>query len=236
MTDTGRDDEGEEGDDGRGLSEAELAQGMRSDADEATYQSAWREFDRRHLPHVKGFIEARARDSGLDVCDDLLTETIERIQKGIDTYVDGGPGKLRSWCIKIADRVLHDLWRGRLHDLQDGSPGATELVSFEEVEKRYGAGLVAALEADYSAVVGPTREGDPRVVSERARLIWQAFESLSAIDRAVIWCKMVQGDSDAYVAEITGKPVDHVRKIRDKAVKKLRKRFDRLLEERRLAC
>lgn len=235
MTDTRREDEGEDGDEGRGLSDAALAQGMRSDADEATYHTTWREFDRRHLPHVKGFIEARARDSGLDVCDDLLSETIERIQRGIDTYVDRGPGKLRSWCIKIADRVLHDLWRGRLHDLQDGSPDATELVSFDEIEERYGAGLVARDEVDYSAIVVPTGEGDPSIVSERARLLWEAFESLSDIDKAVIWCKTVQGDSDAYVAEITGKPVDHVRKIREKAVKKLRKNFDRLLEERRLA-
>lgn len=235
MTDRGHEDDGEDGGDGHDLSDAALAVGMRSDADEATYQNAWREFDRRHLPHVKGFIEARARDSGMDVRDDLLSETIERIQKGIDTYVDRGSSKLRSWCVKIADRVLHDFWRGRLRDLQDGSPDATELVSFDEIEERYGARAEAADDIDYSAIVFPSGEADPRVVSERARILWDAFELLSAIDRAVIWCKMVQGDSDAYVARITGKPVDHVRKIRAKAVMKLRKRFDRLLEERRLA-
>ena len=234
MTETGRNDGGDGGE-GRDLSDAALAQGMRSDADEATYDVAWREFDRRHLPMLKGFIEARSRDSGLDVCDDVLSEAVQRIQKGIDTYVDRGPGKLVSWCIKIADRVVHDLWRGRLHDLQDGSSDATELVSFEEIEERYGAGVVVGDEADYSAIVFPTGEGDSRMVSERAGLLWEAFASLNDIDQAVIWCKMVHGDSDAYVAEITNKPVDHVRKIRDKAVKKLRKRFERLLEKERLA-
>jgi RNA polymerase sigma factor (sigma-70 family) len=235
MTDTGRDDEGEGGEDGSILSDAALARGMRSDADDAPYRVAWREFDRRHLPHVKRFIEARAHDSGADVCDDLLSVALERIQRGIDEYADQGPGKLRSWCIKIADRVVKDLWRGRLYHAQDGSPEATELVSFDEIEERYGVGLVVRDEADYAAVVVPAGEGDRRVVSERAQVLWEAFELLSDIDQAVIWCKMVQGDSDAYVAEITGKPVDHVRKIREKAVKKLRKRFDRLLRERRLA-
>jgi RNA polymerase sigma factor (sigma-70 family) len=235
MTDTGRDDEGEGGDNGRGLSDAALAAGMRPDADDASYQIAWREFERRHLPHLKGFIEARARDSGADVCDDLLSVALERIQNGIDGYVDRGPGKLRSWSIKIADRVVKDLWRGRLHDIQDPSPDATELVSFDEIQERYGAGLIAGDEADYAAIVVPTSEGDPHNGSDRARVLWEAFESLGDIDQVVIWCRMVQGDSDAYVAAITGKPVDHVRKIRAKAVQKLHTRFDHLLEERRRA-
>lgn len=231
MTDTG----GDGGDDGRGLSDAALAKGMRSDADDASYQIAWREFERRHLPQLKGFIENRARDSGADVCGDLLSVALRRIQKGIDGYVDQGPGKFRSWFTKIADRVVKDLWRGRLHDVQSGSPDAVELVSFDEIQERYGAGRIARDEPDYAAIVVPSGEGDPRIVSERAVGLWEAFESLSDVDQAVIWCKMVQGDSDAYVAEITGKHVDHIRKIREKAVKRLRKRFDRLLEERRLA-
>lgn len=235
MTDTGCDDGGDGGEGGRTLSDAALAQGMRSDANEASYRIAWREFDLRHLPHVKGFIEARARDFGADVCDDLLSVALGSIQKGIDKYVDRGPGKLRSWCIKIADRVVKDLCRGRLYDVQGGLPDATELVSFDEIEERYGAGLVAGDKVDYGAIVIPDGEGDPRVASERARLLWEAFESLTDVDQTIIWCKMVQGDSDASVAEITGKPEDHVRKVREKAVKKLRKRFDRLLEERRLA-
>jgi DNA-directed RNA polymerase specialized sigma24 family protein len=105
MTVEGRNEAGKGGDPEQGLTDAAIAKGMRADADDASYRVAWREFDCRHLPYVKGFIEARARESGLDVCDDLLGEALQRIQKGIDKYVDQGPGKLRSWCIKIADRV-----------------------------------------------------------------------------------------------------------------------------------
>lgn len=235
MTNSGRDDEADDGEDRCEPSDAAVAKGMRSGAADASYCAAWREFDRRHLPHLKAFIEARAHGSGADVCDDLLSLVLERIQRGIDQYVDQGPGTLRSWCIKVADRVVNDLWRGRLSVIKDGAPNATELVSFDEIEERYGAGPVRSDKADYVAILVPAGEGEPRTTSARARKLWEAFESLSDIDQVVIWCKMVHGDSDAYVAEITSRPVDHVRKIRDKAVKKLRKRFGLLLEERRLA-
>jgi RNA polymerase sigma factor (sigma-70 family) len=168
------------------------------------------------------------------VHDDLLSETVQRIQKGVDSYVDRGPGTLRSWCFKIADRVVLDLWRGRLHSIQDGLVGQPELVSFAEIEERFTQDCMVRDDTDYTAIVSSSTASSP-IISERAKVLWEAFESLTSVDQAIIWCRAVHDDPDAYIAHITGKPPEHIRKLRSKALKKLRKRFERLLEARRLA-
>lgn len=233
MTDHGRQDGGTARVDDL-VSDAEIANGMRTEADDASYHAAWRAFVDRHLPSLKAFIEARARDLSADTCDDLLSEAVARIQRGVDKYVDRGPGKLRSWCFAIAQSVLDDVRRGRLRHLQDETSDMTLLVSFEEVEERYGASPVGHSEAGLSDAEARCAVGDPPPFSDLSEVL-RAFSSLNDVDQAVIWCKVVQGDSDAYVAEITGKPVDHVRKIRLKAVNKLRKRVDQLLANKRQA-
>lgn len=233
MTDTGRDAEVREMWDS--VDDAALARGMRVSADDATNSAAWNEFGRRHLGSIKSFIEVKARDLGADVCEDLIAEAVVRIQRGVDKYVNRGPGTFRSWCLKIADRVMLDAWRGRLDFVPVGSPATLELVSFDEITERYAAGEISgdSDEATGLMVHGPDHE--PRALTEREEAMREAFDSLSSIDQAVVWCRIEHGDSDKDVAAITGKPVDHVRKIRDKAMKKLVKAFDRRMAVRRQA-
>lgn len=218
---------------------AELARGMRWDADDATFAAAWREFEHRHLAHISSFIESRAGGAGPDVCDDLLSEALRRIEKGIDGYVDQGPGKLRSWCFKTAQRAIDDFWRGRLSFEKERTVTGAELVSFDEIEERYGTGLVLDDSTDALAIsvasVTPGDGADRLRQGIDSQALYQAFMTLPEVDQAVIWCKMVHGDSDKYVAHITGKPEDHVRKIRGKAVGKLLKRYDRAMATRRQA-
>lgn len=215
--------------------DAALALAMRTSAGAAASEAAWREFDRRHLGHIRSFIEAKASDLGSDEQDDLVIETALRIQRGVEKYVDRGPGKFRSWCLKIADRTVLDARRGRLHLVPGASAGSNELVSFDEIAERY------ALEDDPGAsnpeelltVISADRE--LRAPTERERAMREAFALLSDADQAVLWCSIVHGDSDKDVAAITGKPVDHVRKIRHKALGKLQKQFERQLTAQRRA-
>ena len=233
MTDTGQ--EPEVGEPFGGVDDAALAHGMRVSADDATNAAAWREFARRHLGSIKSFIETKARDLGADVCEDLLVEAILRIQKGVEKYVDRGPGKFRSWCLKIADRVVLDAWRGRFDFVPGGSPAMPELVSFDEITERYAAGEIPDDSDEAVALMVPGANHQPRPLTEREQVMRDAFDSLSSVDQAVLWCRIEHGDSDKDVAAITGKPVDHVRKIRDKAMKKLVKAFDRRMAVRRQA-
>jgi len=218
--------------DWRGASDAVLARGMQLDASESDSSAAWREFDRRHLPHVKAFISARAADLDADVRDDLAVELVLRVQTGIAKYTDRG-NSLRSWCFKIADRVILDFRRGRPVFGLRQAPAAVELVSFAEVEE-----LLAAAphddDGDDDYPPAETRHGNPAVLSD-GELAMQAFDSLNEIDRAILWGTLMNRDSDEYLAEVTGKPVDHIRKIRYKAIEKLRKAFDRLARGARRA-
>jgi DNA-directed RNA polymerase specialized sigma24 family protein len=157
---------------------------------------------------------------------------VMRIHRGAESFRDRGPGTFRSWCIKIAQRVLQDLWRGRLTELDGGlSPkfGVTDLVPFEEIEARFGGGLVTGSFAEHEALCTRGPDEEEPTMSVEAQLAAEAFATLSSIDQTVLWCKVMHEDSDARVSEITGKPVDQVRKIRFKALDRLIRRFQRLM-------
>jgi RNA polymerase sigma factor (sigma-70 family) len=214
------------------VSDAALANGMRQDADDATFIEAWREFDRRHLGHIQRFVEKRAgKNVDSDQLDDLLQETQLRIQKYIKNR---GAGRLRSWCFAVADSVVKDLWRGHAPFVPH-LPGATELVPFTDVEERYSGGLVIAETDDCYAIAGSEVDQEQRPLSEEESVMRHAFAALNDVDRAVLWCTVVHADSDAYVASITDKPVSQVPMIRYRAKEKLRKAWERLMAERRQA-
>lgn len=233
MNETGQDPEA--GDAWANVEDAALARGMAASADEATYAASWREFERRHLGHIKTFVDGRGRDLGFDGCDEVLQLTILRIQEKVEQFVPRGPRSFRSWCFKIADNFLKDAWRGRLPLVYNAAPGAPVLVPFDEIAERYGEGLVAADddEAQALALVIPDTELLPK--GERDQVLWEAFDALSEVDQAVLWCRIVHDDSDERVAEIVGKPVDHVRKILYKAVKKLGRGFESRMAKRHQA-
>ena len=233
MTDTGQDPEA--GGAWAEVDDAALARAMRPSADDQTYAAAWREFESRHLGHIKAFIDGRGRELGFDGCDELLQLTMLRIQEKVEQFVPRGPRSFRSWCFKIAENLLGDAWRGRLPLIYDAAPGAPVLVPFDEIAERYAEDLVTGEgdEAKAITVAIPDTELLPR--SERDQALWEAFDSLTEVDRAVLWCRIVHDDSDERVAEIVGKPADHVRKILYKAVKKLGREFEKRLAKRRQA-
>lgn len=215
--------------------DAALANGMRPDADDATYALAWREFEHRHLPQIKRFVESRLGDVDDAVLDEVLLETEKRIQRGIQTFKDRGPGKLRSWCLKVTQRTLQDYWRGHAPFVQDGPGDAGELVSFDEIAEKYSLARVVGNLDDCQAIAGREADeydDDPRPLTEREQVIREAFDTLPDVDQVLIWGR-IDGDSDAYLASINGKPVDQVRKIRHKAISKLAKAFERLMASRR---
>jgi DNA-directed RNA polymerase specialized sigma24 family protein len=205
---------------------------MRPDADDATYACAWREFEDRHLGHIKRFVEARLGDVDDATVDEVLIETEWRVLKGISRYQDRGHGKLRSWCFKVAQRVLHDLWRGHAPFAPDGPSGAGELLSFDEIAEQYSVGSFEDCES--VVVKEVSTDAEPRPLTEREQVMREAFATLSEVDQSVLWGG-INGDTDAYLASNTGKPIEHVRKIRYKAQKKLIKAFESLMAKRHKA-
>jgi RNA polymerase sigma factor (sigma-70 family) len=140
--------------------------------------------------------------------------------------VDRG-NTLKSWCLKIADRVILDYRRGRPVLGMRQAPRAVELVSFEEVAEILGTDPFDD-EVDLAGPAPEARDGHPQEPSH-SELVVQAFDSLNEVDRTILWGTLVDGESDKYLAKVTGKPEDQIRKIRYKAIAKLRKAFDRLV-------
>jgi RNA polymerase sigma factor (sigma-70 family) len=208
---------------------------MHPDSDDATYARAWREFEDRHLGHIKRFIEVRLGVVNDTVVDDVVLETVIRIQKGINhqRFCDRGPGKFRSWCVKIAQRTLQDYWRGHAPFVPAGPAGAGELLSFDEIAERYSEGLVSEASEDCE-LVAERNPDDDTALTEPQQVMREAFATLREVDQVLIWGR-INGDSDAYLASITGRPVDSVRKVWSKAVRKLSKVYDCLMAERRKA-
>lgn len=208
--------------------EARLARGMDPREDNDEYEAAWAEFERRYVPKIKGFLDARAREWSEDHRQDLLLEAVERIHKGIAGFFPRRSGALLSWCIKITDRVLQDFWRGRLEFLGGAPSGRAELVSFDEIADRCNLGHVAEESEDYQAIAAP--RGTPRAVeTAETRMIREAFDALNETHRAILWLTIVQGDSDAFIASVVGKPEDRVRKIRYKAIQRLKQEFEKCM-------
>ncbi|WP_310571226.1 sigma-70 family RNA polymerase sigma factor [Gemmatimonas sp.] len=210
----------------REVSDADLARGLRFDADDRTSAQAWSEFERRHMGAIKGFIDVRAGDLGADAGDDLLMKAALCIQRGVEKFKARGPKSFRSWCIKIADRVILDARRGRLGVVP---PTGVELVSFDEMAERLLSDSAEASDPDGSPLSPDVDAEDDSPRSERKRIMRDAFASLSETDQTILWCTFINDDSDAQIAQYVAKPVDLVRKLRYKAKAKLAKAFMRRL-------
>lgn len=243
MTESAKDRQSEEPPDGprdgpwRAADDGVLARGMRAEADDATYEAAWREFDRRHLGPLRGFVRAKGAALGRDTCEDLVQESVVRVQQHVHGFEARGDGSLRSWCFKIANNVVLDALRGRRCPVSGAatrSGDAVELVSFDEVAERYlDDGPHAGEELDAFSAAAP--DAEPAMLTPREQVMREAFESLSPVDQAVLWGTVVRGDSDQDIAGVVDKPVDHVRKIRHKALGKLGRAFRRLRDGLRRA-
>ena len=205
-----------------------LALGMCPTANDSDYHPAWREFERRHLPHVRQFVDVALRNSGDDIIDDVLSETMHRIVNNIERFKDRGSGKLRSWCIKIAHSVAKDFWRGHAPFKLDGPRELKALVPFDEIEERYSVGRVAGGLLDSHAITGRDSLTDLEPPTAREIALRDALASLPDVDQVILWGGM-SGDSDVNLASVTKTPVESVRKIRYKALKKLAKRVEKLL-------
>jgi RNA polymerase sigma factor (sigma-70 family) len=186
---------------------------------------AWREFYHRHGHRLLGFIRSLAGDLGPAACDDLLQETMIKIQKGLARYEHRREGGFHSWCLKIAQRVCLDARR-----LRAGCPAPNDLLSFEEMEER----LADEGAADTIPVEQAPWEDD-QVVPDQLRIFREAFALLNAVDQAVIHLRHLAPEplTDALIALHVGKPASQIRMIRNKALQKLKRQCERLASGRR---
>ncbi len=196
-----------------GPTEAALVLAMRPAALERDL--AWREFHRRHGVRLMGFIiQAMGADRRSD-CEDIYQEAAIRIDKGLARYKHLREGGFHSWCVKIAQNLCLSA-----HRLKAGQPSPAELLSFEELEE------------SISALGGEAGPDTPKTRTAREEDISWAFSKLNPVDQAVIHLRFVSPIPDAEIGRRIKKPADQIRKIRNKAIKKL-KRFYQLAEAKR---
>jgi RNA polymerase sigma factor (sigma-70 family) len=144
-------------------------------------------------------------------CDDVFQKTVIAIEENLETYTHRREGGFRSWCFKIAqNKCISE------HRVKSGHPSPAELLSFEELQD------IISVEMDDGGSV----PRHPTAMSEQKTDIRAAFEQLNPVDQAVIHLHSVSPVSDAEIAQQINKPVDHIRKIRNKALKKLKKLYE----------
>lgn len=201
--------------------EATLVQAMLPGAHDR--DRAWGEFYRRHGGRLLGFIRSTMGPARFDDCEDLLEETVVRIEKNLPRYEHRREGGFHSWCVKIAHNLCRSAFRVRA-----GHPTPDELVSFSELEERLESGRS---EDDWPVVLAPD-EDDP-ALSENEQIFNEAFGTLNEVDQAVIHFRHVAPVPDKQIAVMVGKPETQIRMIRDKAMKKLRRACERIRQQRR---
>jgi RNA polymerase sigma factor (sigma-70 family) len=184
---------------------------------------AWRQFQRQYGRQLFGFIRSMAGDLGLDVCDDLYEDVIIKIDRGLENYDHRRDGGFLAWCRVIAANRCIDERR-----VAAGHPKHDEFVSYDEVEQQ----LVAKTEEDASSLAVP--EVGP--LSDNERRVGDAFGQLSATDQAIIWLHFVESLTDAEIAARLQKPYDNVRKLREKALTRLERKYGkkRVAQRRRI--
>jgi RNA polymerase sigma factor (sigma-70 family) len=200
-------------------SDAELARAMRPEAQD---DAAWAEFWHRLAGDIMAFIQAKAGVLSQDVCDDIFSQTVCKIQSAVERF-DIGQGSFRSWCLKIAENTFIDTVRRR-----GMRPAPADFVSFGEIEERYSRD-----DDDLPEALRVSTSGDDAELGGSEAMIHEAFESLNPIDQAVIELRIIRNLPDREVAQVTGKPESQIRMIKYKALQKLKRAFERLLSIRR---
>ncbi len=160
------------------------------------------EFSARYLDRLRRMIRSLAGGRfSEDEIDDALGETVERIFRSVGRFRPTREGALLSWACTIARNVVMDAFRARR---------SAEFVSFDEAAERLGApglGYVSRLrEADFDRLGRAIGDLVPR------------DQALIALYRA--------GRTDAETAVLLGLREDQVRKVRYKALQRLKKRYE----------
>jgi RNA polymerase sigma factor (sigma-70 family) len=167
-----------------------------------------------------GFIRFRASDLGDEACYDLLAETIVKIERNIHKYQHRHDGSFHSWCMKIAQNTCISARRGKASQIP-----AAELLSFEDAEFLVAGNEIPAGPLDLTASSDSAEAPDQ---TEAEELFYEALATLNEVDQTVILLRYITPIPDVDIARRLEKPVDHIRKIRHKALKKLKRECDRL--------
>jgi RNA polymerase sigma factor (sigma-70 family) len=199
--------------------DAVLAHAMRRDnPDGEEWEAAWLAFDVRYAGALMALILKMAGYLGRDECADLFAVTSERILRYIGRFEDRGE-TLRSWSFKVAQNVvLARLRAGRRAAMED------DFLSFEDV----------AEELQILDAVDPADDGVSERASasgygvEEAELVRTAFEKLTTRDQAVLDLTVTNDFPHVDVARIIGVEAPLVRKIRYKAIGRLKKKYQAL--------
>ena len=200
--------------------EAALARAMMPGARDR--ERAWSEFHRREAPRLLGFIAHKLGRDRENETEDVYSEVVERIERNLGRFEYRKEGSFRSWYLRIAQNLCLSRHRGR-----KGEPAPHELLSFSELEQQ----LVAPNVDTYD---GSDPDDLPeRALSPRESAVHDAFASLNAVDQAVIELNVITPTPDKQIAAIVEKPESQIRKIRNKALKKLRRAFERHIAAKR---
>ncbi len=195
------------------MSEADLA-GAMSMGDDDPY--AWIEFRKRYALDIFSFIKFRGGNAiDDDDAKDCLRVVEERILNSIHRFIPRREGSLKSWCVKIANHVVIDFVESveRRPERLFATP--------EEIEEHLDERAWGTTDSE--------GEAEPwlRARTPREEEVHQAFARLTAAEQLVINLSVNTDWPDATIAPLIGRPPNHVRQFRARAIEKLRKLLGR---------
>ncbi len=153
-----------------------------------------------YLPRVFGYVASRVGSQTL--AEDLTAVVFEKAWRKIATY-RGDRGAFSTWLFTIARRVVADHFRRR---------GRMETISLEDLPEL--------------TVAEGTQEGEYFRQEEVARL-YVCLKTLSEQEQQIAALKFFSGLANKDIARILGLKEDHVGVILYRAIRKLRREFER---------